>query len=140
MYNSTKVRKASEKLCEKADLLHSPYFQHTAFDKVFFFLAPFGRLTIRWALFARGRTDMSEFFYQITHLALFKSLVTTSPNVGLDSSKMNAISQLLNKVDIELLEELKNEKGNKQNFLFSSLLLKFFYNSLAMFATILKLF
>ena len=53
---------------------------------------------------------------------------------------MNAISQLLNKEDIELLEELRNEKGNKQNFLFSSLLLKFFYNSLAMFATILKLF
>ena len=49
-----------------------------------------------------------SFLYQITHLALFKSLVTTSPNVGLDSSKMNAISQLLNKVDIELLEELKN--------------------------------
>ena len=61
--NSTKVRKASEKLCEKADLLHSPYFQHTAaFDKVFFFLAPFGRLTIRWALFVRGSTSISEFF------------------------------------------------------------------------------
>ena len=89
MYNSTKVRKASEKLCEEADLLHSPYFQHTAFDKVFFFLAPFGRLTIRWALFVQGSTNISEFFVPDNSFSLVQILGDHIPNRHARRAKKN---------------------------------------------------
>ena len=85
-----------------------------------------------------------SFLYQITHLALSKSLVATSPNVGLDSSKMNAISQLLNKVDIELLEELKKLKRKQTElsifFPTFEILLQLFSNVCNYFKTLLTFF